>query len=293
MSAVGEYGTLLDAVRGIRWPARRRVPGALPGAHHSRMRGIAPEFAEYRPYRQGDDPRRLDWRVLARTNRAYLRLSTDRAILPTVLVVDASASMGFPAGTLTKWACARRLAVALAAVAHAGHDPVGIVAATGTRAARLAPRSRSGVVGEIARALDASHPGGAAGLAQAFRSAAGARRVVVITDFLDDAEALITAAREHVAGGGEAHAVHVIARAELEPDTRAVTAVDPEDETIARPLVANTRAEYVAAFADWRLAIARAWRAMGAGASHTEVIDDEPIARAVRRIVAPAVVEAR
>ena len=288
MSAAGEYGALLDAVRGIRWPARRRVAGALPGAHQSRMRGLAPEFAEYRPYRQGDDPRRLDWRVLARTDRAFLRLSTDRAILPTTIIVDASASMAFPPASLGKWTCARRLAVALAAVAFGGHDPVGILVAGGPGVARLAPRSRRGVVGEIARLLDASRPGGDGALAQAARTAASRGRLVLLTDFLGDAESVLAVAREHVASGGEAHAVHIVARAELEPDAKAITAVDPEDPDIARPLVAATRADYLSAFASWRLELARQWRGIGEGAGFTEVIDDEPPARAVRRIVASA-----
>src|SRR5581483_10990842 len=90
------YGPLLDAVRGVHWAARRPVAAGATGAHHSRMRGTSAEFSEYRLYRQGDDPRRLDWRLLARSDRAYIRLATDRAVLPTTIVLDASASMAFP-----------------------------------------------------------------------------------------------------------------------------------------------------------------------------------------------------
>ena len=90
MSA-GPYGALLDAVRGVRWPAARRVMGATLGAHPSQLRGNSSEFSEFRPYRQGDDPRRLDWRLLARSDRAYVRLTTDRATLRTSMLVDASA----------------------------------------------------------------------------------------------------------------------------------------------------------------------------------------------------------
>lgn len=92
---VGPYGALLDAVRGVRWPARRPVPQGAPGAHHARSRGVAPEFAEYRPYRQGDDPKRLDWKLLARSDRAFVRLAPDHSVLGTTVVVDASASMDF------------------------------------------------------------------------------------------------------------------------------------------------------------------------------------------------------
>ncbi|HUF28970.1 MAG TPA: DUF58 domain-containing protein [Gemmatimonadaceae bacterium] len=286
MRRVEDYGVLLDAVRGVRWPARRKVTGALPGAHQSRMRGIAPEFAEYRPYRQGDDPRRLDWRVLARTDRAYLRLSTDRSILATMLVVDASASMAYPPETLDKWQCARRLAIALAAVAYGERDPVGAIVNTERGMLRLGARTRRGVVGELARMLDHVHPGGAPALGNAARAAMTSGRVVVITDFLGDAEALLAVAREHTAAGGEVHAVHILAREELDPPARAVTAVDPEDDEVARTLAPATREEYLSSFAAWREGLARDWRA--AGATHTAVAADEPVARAVRRIVAPA-----
>src|SRR3954467_2601545 len=115
----GPYGELLDAVRGVRWPAARRVGGATLGAHPSKLRGNSSEFSEFRPYRQGDDPRRIDWRLLARSDRAYVRLTTDRATLRTAIVVDASASMAFPAGSLDKWVRGREIAIGLASIAHA------------------------------------------------------------------------------------------------------------------------------------------------------------------------------
>src|SRR3990172_6521269 len=91
-----DYGALLDALRGVTWPARRAALAGTAGSHRSRLHGLSAEFTEYRPYRQGDDPRRLDWKLLARTDRAYLRLTNDRATLGTLLVVDASASMAYP-----------------------------------------------------------------------------------------------------------------------------------------------------------------------------------------------------
>src|SRR5215216_4035747 len=120
------YGALLDAVRGVHWHARRALTGAVAGAHQSKQRGTSAEFTEYRLYRQGDDPRRIDWRLLARSDRAYIRLATDRAVLPTTIVLDTSASMAFPSDTLAKWRHAREIAVGLAAVVHADGDPVGV-----------------------------------------------------------------------------------------------------------------------------------------------------------------------
>src|SRR5438309_8819442 len=137
------YGTLLDAVRGIHWPARRTIAGGPPGLHRSKMRGTSAEFTEYRLYRQGDDTRRLDWRLLARADRAYVRLATDRAVLPTTILVDVSPSMAFPFVGTSKWQRTKELAVALAAVARADGDPVGLALYDRRSNARhLPPRGR-------------------------------------------------------------------------------------------------------------------------------------------------------
>lgn len=292
--AVGPYGALLDAVRGVRWPARRPVPGGAPGAHQARSRGVAPEFAEYRPYRQGDDPRRLDWKLLARSDRAFIRLAPDHAILGTTFVVDASASMAFPEATLAKWQLAKRLTIALAAIAHASADPVGVTIVAGDETVRLEPRTRSGVLAAIARTLDAVTPHGASDLTAAITSSAA--RCVVISDGLWAPDAapsrsVIAALARHRARGGESHLLHVVSRAELEPDDDAIMATDPEDARLERPLVPETRAGYRAAFDEWRAALAS--RARADGLAYAEVVDDAPVEVLVRRLVAPVGAEAR
>ena len=277
-------GALLDAVRGVRWPARRPVARPQPGVHPSRLRGTSAEFTEYRPYRQGDDTRRIDWKLLARSNRAYVRLATDRALLPTTIVVDASASMAFPDDTLGKWRLAVGVALGLAAVAQGQGDPTGVVVATGSGARRVAPRSRRDVLGEIARVLGATRPAGSPTLAAPVRETP-TPRLAVVTDLLGDADELLAAARLHVAAGGEVHLVHVVARAELTLADRDRVVRDPERPEVERVADAAARREYAERFAAWRRDVADAWRA--AGASFTLVADDEPAAHAVRRIVAP------
>ena len=279
--AVGPYGALLDAVRGVRWPARRPVPGGAPGAHQARSRGIAPEFAEYRPYRQGDDPRRLDWKLLARSDKAFIRLAPDHAILGTTFIVDASASMDFRG----KWPAAKRLVVALSAVAHAGADPVGLTVAAADGVRRLEPRTRRGVVAETARTLDEVRPAGSAPLAPLVANGAAAARCVVVTDCLGDFDALRAALARHCAQGGESHLLHVVARDEVDPPADAVMATDPEDAACQRPLMALTRDAYLQRFAEFRAEVARQVRADGV--SYHEVMDDDATEIVVRRLVAP------
>ena len=282
--AASRYGALLEALRGVQWPARRLVPGTLTGAHQARARGVSSEFTEYRAYRQGDDPRRLDWRLLARSDRAWVRLSTDHAQLRTTLIGDASASMAFPDGDDAKWMHCRRLTVGLAAVAHADGDPVGCIVAAPRGYPRVEPRSRRGVVGEIARLVDSVECDAAPALAPALLTAKSAPRIVVLSDLLGDLEEMLAATRTHVATGGEVHVVHVVAREELDPPRQATVVTDPEDARVRRPLDQGSRSEYLAAFARWRRETADRVRA--AGASHVETVTGDPPDRTVRRIVA-------
>ena len=286
MPLAGSYGELLDALRGVTWPARRTIRGPAAGTHRSRQRGVSPEFTEYRPYRQGDDPRRLDWKLLARTDRAFLRITNDRATLGTTLLLDASASMAFPLATQGKWAQGCRVAIGLAAVAHGAGDPVSVVVPGEKGMAALPPRTRRGVIAEAARLLETIAPAGSASLVPALTLVKPAQRVVLISDFLGEDDALLRAARERITAGADVLAIHIVAREELDPPTAAIIAVDPENAELERSLVSETREGYLAAFAAWRSELARAWRE--AGAAFFEVPADEAADHAVRRIASPA-----
>lgn len=286
------YGPLLDALRGVRWPARGAVGAALPGAHRSRQRGTSGEFTEYRLYRQGDDPRQLDWKLLARSDRAFVRLTDDRALLPTWFVVDASASMNFPAFNAatelddrpTKWSVACALTVGLAAVANASGDPVGLIVSGSQGPTRLAARTRRGTVGEFARTLDRIAVGADTPLAPLLAALPTSARIVVITDMLGDADALVRIAGQRTAAGGIFECVHVVAVEELELPRGAHLARDPEASTAPRAIDAGAHAEYRARFDAFREESARRCRASGAG--YVEARTDVVPARMVRQIAA-------
>lgn len=244
------------------------------------------EFTEYRLYRQGDDPRRLDWKLLARTDRAYLRITDDHAIRTTLLALDASASLAFPEHSLDKWVQARRLAVGLAAVARGEGDPVGLVVATENGLVRLPPRARHGVVGEIARGVDGTTPRGTPGLSAALQGVRAGWRVAIISDFLGDEEGLRSRAATLVIEGAEVFALHVVADEEADPPLASRLATDPENPEVSRVLHSGVGPDYVAAFKAWRSDLALRWRAVGT--EYAEVRTSEDTAAAIRRIVRPA-----
>lgn len=286
------YGALLDAVRGLRWRARRMSRIAVPGIHPSRVRGTSAEFIEYRQYRQGDDLRRIDWKLFARSDRAHVRISEERAVTPTFLVVDASASMAFPDGADSKWNVARQVVVALASVAHSGGDPVGLMIAGNPRAT-IPLRTRRGIVAEVIQKLGDVSVDGSNPLAAALTTAArSASRIALVSDFLGDLDDTLRIARELIAAGRDVHALHIIAAEEIDPPRAIALVADPEIGEVRRYMADSVRDEYIRAYAGWREETATRWLASGA-AYRTIVVGREPVSHTVRRIARDEPAESR
>jgi uncharacterized protein (DUF58 family) len=251
------------------------------------MRGSSAEFTEYRPYRQGDDLRRIDWKLFARSNRAYIRLSNDRAILPTTVVLDASASMAFPVDTLGKWYLAAQLAVGLAAVARNSADPVGLVIAREGEMVQLPPRTRQSVIYEMVRAVSDLTPRGSPPLTSALDAAVRmSGRIVLISDFLGEEGDLLASVSRAVVAGKELHALHVIAPQEIDPPKETLLVSDPEAPEIRRPLTGDARDVYVKAYSQWREQTAHDWSEAGVSYS-VAIVGDEAPDHLIRRVTAP------
>lgn len=277
-------------MRGIHWPARRVSRGNLHGAHRSRRVGSSPEFSEYRPYQQGDDPSRIDWRLFGRTERVAIRLAHDDSSLRTGVVVDASTSMAWPAESLDKWRAAAAIALGLCAVAFGEGDPVGLVIGGCAQPAVIPPGGRRDTVERIRARLVALTPGGSTPLAPLLPQLRSCRRLAIVSDFLGDAHALLERSRELVAQGRDVYAVHVVADEELTPGALGIV-VDPEHPELRRTLDADQLASYRSRFESWRASLAESWR--HAGASFTTALTSESPDRVIRRVTSPTGTEPR
>jgi hypothetical protein len=245
------------------------------GFARSPRRRSALEFSEYRPHRPGDDPRRLDWKLLARSDRAYVRLTDDPAPLPTMVIWNASASMVFLTSPRAKWRPAVSLDIGLAATATAG-DSLWLKVSTSGGILQSPPATHPGIIGELAEMRVAVTPRGRASVAAAFRPGHAVKGcIVVISDFLEETNelnesdcqarsvALLDAIRAGIATGAEFHAVHAMAGDELEPPHRALRLRDPQYSTICRSLTRSVRVRYVARFTSRRHTVRYHWCADG------------------------------
>ncbi len=133
--------TQLARISDLHLLARTVVEGFLSGMHRSPHAGASIEFAQYRPYAQGDDLRFVDWKLYGRTDRLHVKQFQDETNLRCTLLLDCSASMDYGSGALTKFKYAQMLVAALAMILRSQRDAVGLIAYHEKRVTHLPPRS--------------------------------------------------------------------------------------------------------------------------------------------------------
>jgi uncharacterized protein (DUF58 family) len=194
------------------------VRGGLKGGRRSVKRGQSVEFADYRDYSLGDDLRQLDWNVLARLEKLFVKLYVEEEDVTITFLLDASASMA--AGRPPKLVFAKRAAAALGYIGLASEDRVVVTALVGRTARRHLAMRGSGRVFRLLSELSAIGTAtGSTDLVSAARHAAaqlsGRGVVVLISDLLDPAADRVV--RELASTGSEVIVLHVLSPDELDP----------------------------------------------------------------------------
>jgi hypothetical protein len=148
----------------------------------------------------------------------------------------------------------------------------------------IPPRRRRDILHDAAALLHSITPDGTPDLAATIRRLESPPRLVVVSDFLGDAERALPELAVAAAAGSEVVVVHVVADAELNPPRQSFLAEDPELPTLRRAMSDANRAAYDAAFARWRETIAAQCHAMHA--NYALAVTTENVRDLVRRVVA-------
>jgi|RhiMethySRZTD1v2_1073278.scaffolds.fasta_scaffold14706_8 uncharacterized protein (DUF58 family) len=217
--------------------ARTLVEGFLKGLHYSAAKGSSTEFAEHRPYSPGDDIRRIDWRAFARTDRHYVKQYDDETNVRALLLLDASASMGFASAGVTKLRYATCLAAALGYLLHLQRDAVGLAVVGGVGGGpgsrEIPPKATAQHLRGVFGALEAAVAGGTGDLAASIHRAAellhARSLVIVISDFLEDPAPVLQSVAHLRHRGAEVILFHIVDPAEEDfPFTHWTIFEDPE-----------------------------------------------------------------
>lgn len=150
----------LMRIKNLQLRAKAVVDGFYNGLHRSPLHGFSVEFSEYRPYTEGDDPRTIDWRLYARTDRYYIKKFEDETNRRCYLAVDQSKSMQYGSTGYTKCDYARSLAATLAYYFHLQRDAVGSLTFEADLIEFVTARHRPGQFQRLIASLD-NEPQGA------------------------------------------------------------------------------------------------------------------------------------
>jgi len=213
----------LARVGNLQLLARSVVEGYISGMHHSPFKGFSTEFAEYRQYLPGDDLKHFDWKVYARSDKQYVRLYEDETNMTVTLLLDSSGSMAYDGegaeggpgmgerirdalvrdkddetlGGLSKFDYACFLAAALTYLLVKQRDQVGMVIFSETVRERIPPRSSPAHMKFILDRMEETEPSGQTAVAATLNAIATSMKrrglVVVISDLIDDQDAVVNA----------------------------------------------------------------------------------------------------
>lgn len=184
----------LMRIKNLELRARQVVQGFLSGMHRSPYHGFSVEFTEYRQYTPGDDPRYLDWRLFARSDRYYLKRFEDETNLRCYLLVDLSRSMGYGSLSYDKAEYAKTAAATIAYFLSLQRDAAGLVTFDDRIRDYLPARFRPGHLHRLFIALERATAGTTtdlkAPLEQVARTARRRGMVVLLSDLLAPTETL-------------------------------------------------------------------------------------------------------
>jgi uncharacterized protein (DUF58 family) len=239
--------SILSRIGNLELLARHVVEGFINGLHRAPYFGASIDFAEHRGYVAGDDIRRVDWRLFARTDRYYVKQYEADTNTNLSILFDISRSMSFKSGSVSKLEYGSYVAACLAYLAHRQRDRVGIVTFDGDIVTHVPPSAKHfNVVLHTLDRASADRPGNLSvplnKMAEHFR-----RRglLVLISDFYDEPDAILDAIKPLRFLGNDLIVFHVLDAAEIDFGFEDASSFEDLESGEQVPVVPESlRAEY-------------------------------------------------
>ncbi len=277
---------ILAAISDLPLLAKTVVDGFMLGAHQSPRPGAGQEFNQYRSYQPGDDLRRVDWKMYARSDRFYVRESEIETSVAVRFVLDASASMAHADGAIVKFDYARFLVAALAYLAYQQGDAIGLLSLPANAASALPPQRAHQQLHRFLHQLEQLTPSGTWPewkQMEPIFAATPMRELIIVVSDLHQYHAEISTVLGKLRGlKHEVLLLHLLGRNEM--DFTYTGEVTFQDLETGQTLPANTeaaRGEYQKAMREYLLALPREWREHDI--AYQLLALDQPLDLALRR----------
>jgi uncharacterized protein (DUF58 family) len=281
--------SVLASISSLDLVAKTVVDGFVAGLHRSPTFGFSQEFAEYRSYVEGDDLRHVDWNVFARTERIYLKRFKGETNSQLLLLLDASASMKYTSGTITKLDYARYMAAALAYLASQQRDATGLIVFDEDVRKYVAPSTRQGQLLRLLHGIEQAEGGLRTDFAKPFAHFQQFlhRRgiVVVMSDFYAEPEQIVRVIEPLRYHGNEVVMFHMLDPNEIAPKFRdPVLLLDVEEDTAIEVSPEYARNEYRAKIDSHMANLAD--KAAAAGLEYVFMNTSKPLDQGLRNYLA-------
>lgn len=230
---------VLARIGNLELVARSVVDGLINGLHRTNVFGASVDFAEHRGYVPGDDIRRVDWRLFARTDRFYIKEYEADSNANFSVLIDMSKSMGFGSAGVTKLEYAKMLAGCLTYLVHRQRDRVGLVAFDEEIVEHVPPSAKH--METVLHVLDRLQPAKPGNLTVPLHKMAehfGRKgMLVLISDLYEEPDAILEALGPLRFRGNDLIVFHVLDRAELEFDFAEASAFEDLESGEQIPIV--------------------------------------------------------
>lgn len=268
--------------------ARTVVEGSFSGMHRSPLHGSSIEFAQYRPYVQGDDLRHVDWTLYGRTDRLHVKMFHEETSLQCTILLDCSSSMDYGSGAVTKFHYARMLAACLTMLLHKQNDSFGLVGYHHDVFTHLSPKASARHLYNVLTTLDTLQPQGKTDTDKSLAYLGNVLKprgmVILISDLLHPLDEMLKHLKSLRARRHDVLVLQIADEAEQTfPFDRTITLVDAESSNEQYVVPDSVRKEYLENRRTHFATIQRECRA--AEIDVEEFITTEPLDRALHHFM--------
>ena len=240
---------IIKKISSIALRAKLVVEGFIIGLHKSPYHGFSVEFSEHRPYSYGDEIKYVDWKLLAKTDKLYIKQFEEETNLKSYILFDKSSSMKYGSKTITKFEYAKTLCASLSYLMIKQQDSVGLTTFDKKINISIPPKSKVSHLNILFNALHSSEIKGETKISSILHSLAESIKkrglIILVSDLLDNPEDVINGLRHFRYKGHEVIIFHIIDEKEFSFDFNESTKfIDLESNEVIQTDPRQIKSEY-------------------------------------------------